>query len=139
MTVPPKIAPFTFEESPYEIGQYASTMCAVSHGDFPLNITWKFNGNPIDKNSGILIAMNGKRMTTLAIDSLNHDHSGSFTCRGENLAGFAEYTAILEVNGMSARFVKAKQKNRANPLSNTLKSFLWFPFCFSSFSRGYLN
>lgn len=97
--VAPKVAPFTFEENPYEIGQYASIMCAVSHGDFPLNITWKLNSRPIEEIPGIVVAMLGKRSTTLAIESLTNDHAGNYTCRGENLAGFAEYTTMLEVNG----------------------------------------
>lgn len=97
--VPPKIAPFAFEENPYEIGQYASALCAVSHGDFPLNITWKVNGKAIAGIPGISTNMMGRRSSALAIDSLTQEQSGNFTCRGENSAGYAEHTAILEVNG----------------------------------------
>ncbi|KAK9680805.1 Immunoglobulin domain [Popillia japonica] len=96
--VPPKIAPFAFEENPYEIGQYASALCAVSHGDFPLNITWKVNGKAIAGIPGISTNMMGRRSSALAIDSLTQEQSGNFTCRGENSAGYAEHTAILEVN-----------------------------------------
>lgn len=98
-SVPPKITPFFFEDNPYEIGQYANTMCAVSHGDFPIKITWEFNGKPLERNYGISVTPIGRRSATLTIDSLSHDHAGNFTCKGVNVAGLAEFTATLEVNG----------------------------------------
>lgn len=97
--VPPKIAPFAFEESLYEVGEYASIICAVPHGDFPLSTVWKLNNQTIYSDSGIYVTPIGHRSSSLTIDSMTHEHAGNFTCRSENVAGVAEYTAKLEVNG----------------------------------------
>ncbi len=41
----------------------------------------------------------GTRMSLLMITSVEHRHSGTYTCRAENPAGVSTYSATLRVNG----------------------------------------
>lgn len=95
----PRVTPFAFEDNPLQDGDYVNIQCSISHGDFPLNITWIFNGLEVKTKSGIVVTPVGKRSSSLTIDSVSHNHAGNYTCRGANQAGFAEYTATLMVNG----------------------------------------
>lgn len=72
--------------------------CTVTKGDLPLNITWQFNGHPVNREAGITV-MTMKRFSTLNIDSVQDVHSGEYTCTANNLAGHAVYSARLNVNG----------------------------------------
>ncbi|XP_073989893.1 Down syndrome cell adhesion molecule 1 isoform X44 [Rhodnius prolixus] len=94
----PKVAPFSFGDEPVEADQFVSVMCSVIHGDLPINITWEFNGRPIDSGSDVTITFTGKRMSTLSIDSVTGHHVGNYSCIGSNKAGFNKHTSLLLVN-----------------------------------------
>lgn len=96
----PKVAPFSFGDEPVEADQFVSVMCSVIHGDLPINITWEFNGRPIDSGSDVTITFTGKRMSTLSIDSVTGHHVGNYSCIGSNKAGFNKHTSLLLVNGL---------------------------------------
>lgn len=82
-------------------GDPASVQCFVSGGDLPLQVSWLHNGYPISDNDD-LISMGrlGHRLFALNIDSLQGEHSGNYTCLAKNVAGTAEHTAVLIVNGL---------------------------------------
>lgn len=91
--------PFSFGDETLEEGQSASTQCSISEGDLPINITWLFNGESLETNEDISIAMNGRRTSSLNIDDVTHRHVGNYTCIGKNSAGISSFTAVLNVNG----------------------------------------
>lgn len=41
-----------------------------------------------------------KRTSSLNVDSLEAMHRGTYKCLANNSAGYAEYVAVLEVNGL---------------------------------------
>lgn len=76
-----------------------SAQCVISQGDFPLNITWLFNGNKIDYTMGFSVGQMNKRISLLSIDSADAVHAGKYTCLAENSAGSDRYSTRLDVNG----------------------------------------
>lgn len=100
--VPPKLAPFAISDEPLHLGDYFQLTCAVLHGDFPYNITWYFNDEPITYIDGVSILMHGKRSSSLNIDSVSAAHSGNYSCIGSNVAGRASITTTLSIRGLCA-------------------------------------
>lgn len=99
-TVLPKLAPFAISDEPLHLGDYFQLTCVVVHGDFPYNITWYFNDEPITYIDGVTILMNGKRSSSLNIDSVSAAHSGNYSCIGSNVAGRASITTTLSIRGL---------------------------------------
>lgn len=97
--VPPKLAPFANSDEPLHLGDYFQLTCAVVHGDFPYNITWYFNDEPITYIDGVSVLMHGKRSSSLNIDSVSALHSGNFSCVGSNIAGRASMATTLSIRG----------------------------------------
>lgn len=77
----------------------ASTQCAVIKGDFPLEITWYFNGKPIEALHGVSVAKMNQRITMLSIDFVDAIHAGEYSCVARNDAGTDKYSVYLNVNG----------------------------------------
>jgi hypothetical protein len=72
----------------------------VGKGDLPLKIHWQLNNQPLNSgNGGVLIIRNGKRISVLSIDNVQHEHIGNYTCVAENDAGHSSHSALLNVNG----------------------------------------
>lgn len=65
-----------------------------------MDITWLFNGQPINIYTGITIVKGGKKASLLTIDSVHAGHAGNYTCKARNVADSAEYSAELIVNGI---------------------------------------
>lgn len=70
---------FDFGEEPVNSGDMATVNCAVTKGDFPMNITWLFNGKPIDRIAGVTTGQMNKRISTISIESVSADHAGEYT------------------------------------------------------------
>ncbi|CAG9840567.1 unnamed protein product [Diabrotica balteata] len=98
VNVSPQILPFNFGEESVNSGDVASLTCTVYKGDFPLNITWLHKNKTIGYNSGILILQNGKKVSSLTIESVSEDHAGVYTCLAQNTAGSASFSVELNVN-----------------------------------------
>lgn len=98
-TVPPKIVPFHFGEEPSNFGESTSIQCSVIAGDFPIDIMWLLNGQPLI-DASVSTAKPSKRMSYLNIDSVDGHHAGNYTCVASNIAGVAEQTDRLIVNGI---------------------------------------
>lgn len=90
--------PFTFGDEPANFGEPASVQCSVVLGDFPIDIVWLLNDQPIDEDT-VSTAKLGKRLSVLNIDAVSGPHAGNYTCAASNLAGQVEHTATLRVNG----------------------------------------
>nr|XP_015838908.1 PREDICTED: Down syndrome cell adhesion molecule isoform X36 [Tribolium castaneum] len=95
--VPPQVVPFEFGDQQVYSGDSVSVACSISKGDLPLNITWLFNGVIIN-SPGVLINQVTKKLSTLSIDSATADHTGEYTCRAANRAGFATFSAYLYIH-----------------------------------------
>lgn len=101
--VPPKLAPFAIADEPLHLGDFFQLNCAVIHGDFPYNITWLFNEQPVSYLNDVSILMNGKRSSSLNIDSVSGHHAGNYSCIGSNVAGTAIISTALSIRGLFAQ------------------------------------
>lgn len=73
----------------------------VLKGDLPIEITWRHNNHSIqDGMDGVKIQSMSPRISTLSVDSVNAIHRGVFECVAMNLAGRAEFSTELRVNGI---------------------------------------
>lgn len=73
--------------------------CSVHKGDLPINITWLHNNQSIQNSFGVSIMKNGKKVSSLTIDSVSEEHAGVYICLAGNIAGTDERSAILNING----------------------------------------
>ncbi|XP_044595878.1 Down syndrome cell adhesion molecule-like protein Dscam2 isoform X19 [Cotesia glomerata] len=97
--VAPEIAPFDFGDNPSNAGDTVTAPCTVLKGDFPIDIQWALNGEPIGKDhSDITIVNTSKRVSLLTIDGLSARHAGEYTCTASNVAGGTSYSSSLAVN-----------------------------------------
>lgn len=79
-----------------------SATCSIVKGDFPVEIVWQFNGNPIDfGNDDITITRINKHMSAVSIESVAARHAGEYTCMAKNKAGIASHATTLAVNGIN--------------------------------------
>lgn len=100
-SVAPQIGPFSFGDESINAGDMASVQCAVTKGDFPLEISWAFKGQPIrPEQLDISISSSGKRLKQLTIESVAARHAGEYTCIASNKAGSSSHSATLDVNGI---------------------------------------
>lgn len=104
LLVPPQITPFNIGEDTVNAGDSVSATCSVHKGDLPINISWLHNNVSIGYNDGIVISSAGKKISTMAIDSVDESHSGTYTCLAANRAGKMTYSALLYVNGKNFCF-----------------------------------
>ena len=78
--------------------------CTVLKGDYPIQIEWALNGEPISRNHyDISIVNTSKRVSVLTIDAVTARHAGEYTCSVSNAAGGTSYSASLAVNGTKRR------------------------------------
>lgn len=64
-----------------------------------MEIHWLHNNLTIPSSEGIQVTKAGKKLVTLAIDSVEEKHSGVYTCLVKNRAGSDQFSAHLNVNG----------------------------------------
>ena len=65
----------------------------------PLSITWSLKGDIVSSDPVLSTTMIGQQTSLLSISFVDYQHSGVYTCRAENTAGIAMYSAELKVNG----------------------------------------
>ncbi|XP_025414625.1 Down syndrome cell adhesion molecule-like protein Dscam2 isoform X38 [Sipha flava] len=94
----PKIKPFTFGDSPVFAGQSAQVACSVLEGDYPLELSWTFDGPRDVFELGVSVVKIGAKTSLLSIDNTNSIHRGNYTCYVMNRVGNASYTASLNVH-----------------------------------------
>lgn len=86
-------------------GGFALVQCAVTTGDLPLNITWKYPGDQQvtsvsnSQRPKVTVVKMADRAAMLSIDILTAEHAGNYTCVASNAAASASYTAELHING----------------------------------------
>ncbi|XP_071626181.1 Down syndrome cell adhesion molecule 1 isoform X6 [Temnothorax longispinosus] len=97
--VAPQILPFAFGDEPASWGELVSVTCSVTKGDQPIEITWTFNGTPIDsRDSDVVVASTNRKNSVLTIESVAARHAGDYTCTASNRVGATTHTAHLAVN-----------------------------------------
>ena len=94
------IVPFSFGVETVNEGHFAQLVCVVMSGDEPIRITWSLKGDVVSSDNDLSTTMLGKRTSMLTLSSVSYRHSGDYTCRAQNPAGVATYSASLKVNGM---------------------------------------
>ncbi|XP_029665490.1 Down syndrome cell adhesion molecule-like protein 1 homolog [Formica exsecta] len=100
VNVSPQIAPISFGEEPVNAGDLVSVQCVVTKGDSPVEITWTFDGRPIQSyHSDVIVSDSGKRVKQLTIESVAARHAGEYTCVASNAAGSISHSVTLDVNG----------------------------------------
>jgi hypothetical protein len=77
----------------------AQLTCLVSRGDEPLRISWSLKGDIISSDQSMTTTMMGSRVSMLMISGVGYQHSGTYTCKASNTAGFVTMSAELKVNG----------------------------------------
>lgn len=87
-------------------GGFALVQCAVTTGDLPLNITWKYPGDhevtsvQDSRRPKVTVTTMGARAAMLSIDILMAEHAGNYSCVASNAAAATSYTAELHINGV---------------------------------------
>lgn len=103
--MPPKITPFQFGDEPMNFGEPVSVQCTISGGDWPIDVSWTLNGQPISDNLDIVMSKFTRHTYVLGIDSVNAKQAGNYSCLATNKAGRAEHSAVLIVNGLWDTFL----------------------------------
>lgn len=96
--VSPYITPFSFDDEA-NTGDNVQLNCHVGKGDVPMNISWLQDGQRIAPHTGVSIVPFGTRTSLLTISFVAAEHAGLYTCRARNMAGVAEHSTELLVNG----------------------------------------
>ncbi|XP_050573268.1 cell adhesion molecule Dscam2 isoform X32 [Bombus affinis] len=98
--VGPQLLPIAFNAEVANSGDSVSVPCSILKGDMPMDISWAFNGVPIDtsKDASITITRISKHLSTLIIDGVSARHAGEYACSASNLAGSVSRSATLTVN-----------------------------------------
>lgn len=100
--VPLKLKPFFFGDEPLREGETVAVQCVISSGDLPANMSWNFNGKPLESNANVGISRTGSKIISLAIEPVTAKNAGNYTCIGQNLVGVTSYTSMLFINGSSS-------------------------------------
>ncbi|XP_071632338.1 Down syndrome cell adhesion molecule 1 isoform X14 [Temnothorax longispinosus] len=98
--VGPQLLPIAFNAEIANWGDSVSVPCSILKGDMPMDISWSFDGVPIDtsKDTGITITKISKHLSTLSIDGVSARHAGEYACSASNLAGSVSRSTTLTVN-----------------------------------------
>ena len=96
----PEIVPFSFGFASIDQGKFAQLLCSVSSGDMPITLSWSLKGDIISSDPSMTTTMLGRQASILMIQSVDYQHSGTYTCRAENPAGITTHSAALKVNGI---------------------------------------
>lgn len=98
--------PFLFGEDSFNTGDSTGVSCMIIKGDLPISIKWTLNGQPlINGENGVTIAKLSAKSSVLNIGSVEKEHRGIFRCHAENMAGIAEYSSELHVNGILTKSI----------------------------------
>ena len=100
-SVPPEILPFPILDA-LSAGDEVFLPCNVHKGDTPLTIRWTFHGATVMLKRQFTTLPAGARTNILMIQSVQHAHSGTYTCIASNAAGETSYSTKLVVKGQSA-------------------------------------
>lgn len=81
-----------------------SATCSVSKGDYPLEISWFFNDQPLSASDTQDVSIStSKRRSLLEIEAVSAHHAGTYTCSVSNEAGATSHSTRLVVNGNLTR------------------------------------
>lgn len=98
--------PFTFGHDSFNTGDSTGIQCIIVKGDLPIKINWVLDFSPVvSGEDGIVVMKMSTKNSILNIASVDEAHRGVFKCVAENMAGKAEYSSELHVNGAS-RLIK---------------------------------
>ena len=73
--------------------------CNAYKGDTPMSVRWTFHGRDVSMERELTTQAIGDRTNVLLIKSVQHGHSGTYTCTASNAAGRTTYSTELVVKG----------------------------------------
>lgn len=91
----PVIKPFSFPDNS-KAGDSLSVTCSVTSGDKPLSFVWMKENKEVKDGTNTKI-LTHTALSVLAIDPLNEENRGNYTCVVTNAVGKASYTANLQI------------------------------------------
>ncbi|XP_023225170.1 Down syndrome cell adhesion molecule-like protein Dscam2 [Centruroides sculpturatus] len=91
----PVIKPFTFPDN-LKTGDSLSVSCSVISGDKPLTFMWMKENKEIKDGSNAKIHTHTS-LSILAIDPLDEQNRGNYTCIVSNAFGSTSHTANLQI------------------------------------------
>ena len=116
-------------------GEAISATCSILKGDFPMDISWAFNGVSIDsERSDQYTITKSKRLSVLAIDAVAARHAGEYTCTASNKAGASSHTAVLAVNGKKYARICVDRRTSVSDFLSFRRRESWDPPFFLPFS-----
>ncbi|GAB6033412.1 Down syndrome cell adhesion molecule-like protein 1 [Chamberlinius hualienensis] len=95
---PPKIMPFSLQDSVLHEGIRVQLFCAVTDGDQPVTIEWLKDGHQVPSMLQVTTTNLDKYASSLIIAQLTSQHSGNYTCQASNSAATVTHTAPLNVH-----------------------------------------
>lgn len=101
----PIVAPFNFGEEELNLDESVTVTCAITKGDLPVQIFWRFNDDRntsynLTTNDGIIITKTSQKVSVLTIEAVKLRHRGNYTCFAQNKAGVTQYSSYLSMNGL---------------------------------------
>ena len=96
------VQPFVLDPNGLNGGTKSTIVCTVTGGDSPMQIRWlkderAFEPSAADKAKKVLAV--DETTSMLSFNRLDLEDAGTYTCRAENAAGFAQYSTVLRVKG----------------------------------------
>lgn len=84
--------------------------CSLSSGSNPITFTWRFNSQPLEKDSDFAIETSD-RFSQIKLPQVKKSQSGNYTCLAKNSFGIDSISVKLIVNGEICYYFNVSKLN----------------------------